>query len=240
MGVGYEASALHLISTLVVDESAPYTTEPPAWWGLPPIPGAKYMSGPPRFRSPAASEIVRWRNRLALRYRAQLGERLTWDEQSEFSLGEDAAVSADVMLRYVAAIVDEHGPEGLRSLVGAEKPAHEEIARALDAVDRRGFTGRFPQLSLTEYYWLPFQRNLIIEAPDWRGKTKRFGSVYRLADEVSDIRALLLHADPGCAPWTAEREVPARILWAAWQASETVAKVCAAGAARHLPVWTTG
>jgi hypothetical protein len=95
-------------------------------------------------------------------------------------------------------------------------------------------------LSLGEYYWLPFQRNLIIEEPDWKGRTTRFGSVYRLADQLSDIRALLLQADPGCAEWTAEREVPTRILWAAWQASETMAKICAAGAERRLPVWTTG
>ncbi len=101
MGVVYEASPLHRISFLVVDESAPSTTNPPAWWGLPPIPGAKYMTEPARFRSPAASEIIRWRDRLAVRYRAQLGERLTWDEASEYAVGEDAAVSADVMLRYV-------------------------------------------------------------------------------------------------------------------------------------------
>src|SRR5208282_1646508 len=100
------------------------------------------------------------------------------------------------MLRYVAAIVDERGAAGLRGLVGAQRPPREEIGRALDRVNRRGFTVRFPQLSLTEYYWLPFQRNLIIEAPDWRVKTKRFGSVYRLADELRDLRALLLEADP--------------------------------------------
>lgn len=189
---------------------------------------------------PAASDIIRWRDRLAARYRAQLGESLTWDEASEFSLSEDAAVSADVMLRYVAAIVDERGAAGLRGLVGAERPSHEEIGRGLDRVDRRGFTVQYPQLSLTERYWLPFQRNLIIEAPDWRGKTQRFGSVYHVANELRDLRALLVEAEPGCAEWTAEREVPTRILWAAWQASETAAKICAAGAERHLPVWTTG
>ncbi len=199
MGVGYEASALHLINSLVVDESAPYTTEPPAGSGLPLIPGTRYMIGAPRFRSPAASEIIRWRDRLAVKYRAQLGERLAWDEASEFSADEEAATSADVMLRYVAAIVDERGPGGLRGLVGAEKPPHEEIRRALDGVDRRGFTGRFPQLSLTEYYWLPFQRNLIIEEPDWQGRTRRFGSVYRLADQLRDLRALLRETDPAAS-----------------------------------------
>lgn len=240
MGVGYEASPLHRISILVVDEAAPSTTEPPPGWLLPPLLGVRYMTEPPRFRSPAAGDIIRWRDRLAEHRLAELGERLTWDETSDYESSEDAAVSADVMLRYVAAIVDERGPRGLGALVGLEKPDHPEIARALDGVERRGFTGRFPQLSLGEYHWLPFQQNLILEEPDWEGKTRRFGSVYRLADQVADIRALLREADPACAEWTAEREVPSRILWAAWQASETVARVCAAGAERHLPVWTTG
>jgi hypothetical protein len=194
----------------------------------------------PALSLPEASEIVRWRDRLADKYRAQLDELLTWDEATEFETSEDAATSADVMLRYVAAIVDERGLEGLRGLVGAERPPHGEIGRALVRVERRGFTGRFPQLSLTEYYWLPFRRNMIIEEPDWQGRTARFGSVYRLADELRDIRALLLETDRACSEWTAQREVPTRILWAAWQASETVAKICAAGAERHLPLWTTG
>jgi hypothetical protein len=81
---------------------------------------------------------------------------------------------------------------------------------------------------------------MIIEEPDWQGRTRRFGSVYRLADELRDLRAQLVQADPACSEWTAQREVPTRILWAAWQASETVAKICAAGAERHLPLWTTG
>lgn len=240
MGVGYQASPLHRISFLIVDKAESDGTQPPTGSGLPPIPGAKYLTQPLRFRSPAASDIIRWRDRLAEKNLAQLGERLSWDETSDFASSEEAAVSADVMLRYVAAIVDERGPHGLRSLVGADKPEHPEIARALDGVGRRGFTGRFPQLSLGEYYWLPFQRNLILEEPDWEGRSQRFGSVYRLADQLGDLRALLREADPACAEWTAEREVPARILWAAWQASETVARICAAGAERHLPVWTTG
>jgi hypothetical protein len=242
MGVGYTASALHLIAYLVVDEAAPYTTEPPAWWPFPLPPNGEYrfMKEPARFQSPSVDEIVAWRDRLATAYQGQLGERLSWDEASQSSLSEDAAVSADLMLRYVAAKVDEGGARALRGLVGAERPPRDEIHRALHGVDRRGFTGRFPQLSLVVYYWLPFQRNLIIEEPDWRGKTKRFGSVYRLADEVGEIRAMLLEADARCAEWTAMREVPTQVLWAAWQASETVAKICAAAAERRLPAWTTG
>ena len=143
MGVGYEASALHLINSLVVDESAPYTTEPPAGSGLP---------------LDSRHEIHDWRPPVSLSCRERnhplarsIGGEIPCAIGRTAGLGrgerepadKEAATSADVMLRYVAAIVEERGPGGLRGLVGAEKPPHEEIRRALDGVDRRGFTGRF-------------------------------------------------------------------------------------------------
>jgi len=204
------------------------------------MPGVRYMLEPARFRSPAAQDVIVWRDRLAIKYRGQLGELLSWDETSDFWTCEDAATSADLLLRYVAAIADEGGPQALRGLVGADEPALDEIDRVLEGADRRGFTGRFPQLLLVSRYWLPFQRAMIIEEPDWRGKTKRFGSNFRLEEEVRELRALIADADPRSVEWTRERDVPTRALWAAWQASETVARICAAATSRRLPLWTTG
>ncbi len=240
MGVGYQASALHRISFLVIDEAAAYTSDPPPSWNLPPIPGARYRIDPARFRSPAAQDIIVWRDHLAIKYRGQLGELLSWDETSDYSKSEDAATSGDVLLRYVAARFDESGPQAIHRLVGADKPAHEEIHRALERVDRRGFTSQFPQLQLVYSYWLPFQREMIIEEPDWQGKTERFGSSFRLLEEVRELKALIVAADPQCIEWTPEREVPTKTLWAAWQAGETIARICAAATSRRLPFWTTG
>jgi hypothetical protein len=195
---------------------------------------------PARFSSPAAQDIIIWRDHLAIKYRGLLGEFLSWDETSDFWTCEDAATSADLLLRYVAAVADEGGPQAIHGLVDVDKPALEVIDRALEGVDRRGFTGRFPQLLLVSRFWLPFQRDMIIEEPDWQGKTKRFGSNFQLEEEVRELRALIAGADPRSVEWTRERDVPARVLWAAWQASETVARICAAAASHHLPFWTTG
>lgn len=240
MGVGYSASALHLITYLVVDENAPYTTVPPPGWKLPPIPGVRYMTDPTRFRSPAAADIISWRDRLATKYQDQLGELLSWDEGSEFQKSEDAPASGDVLLRYVAAVAEENGPKAIRKLVGAQKPAQDELRRALDGANRRGFTGRFSQLLLGSEFWLPFQRDMIIEEPDWQGKIARFGSAYRLEDEIHELRTMIKSADPRSPEWTPEREVPDQTLGAAWQVSETIARVCAVATSRHLPFWTTG
>ncbi|MEI9982925.1 MAG: hypothetical protein WDN69_06730 [Aliidongia sp.] len=240
LGVGYQASALHLISYRFVDEKAPYTTAPPSGWKLPPIPGAKFMTEPARLRSPAMEDIIAWRDNLAAKYASQLGELLSWDEPSDFRKSEDAAVSGDLLLRYVAAVARQGGADELVKLVGRQKPAQEELRRVLDGAIQQGFTGRFPQILLGTQIWLPFQRNLIIEEPDWQGKTNRFGSTYRLEDEVRELRVAIEKADPRSVQWTSEREVPDQILGAAWQASETIARICAVATARHLPLWTTG
>ncbi len=240
MGVGYQASALHLISYLVVDENAPSITEPPPGWVLPAIPGAKYMTEPAQLRSPSASDIVAWREKIAAKYASQLDEFLTWDETSDFEKSEDVATSGDLLLRYVAAVIEESGPAAVVKLKGRHKPTTEELDRAFDEVDRRGFTGRFSQLLLGSQYWLPFQRNLIIEEPNWEGTIHRFGSTYRLEDEIRELRAAIEKADPHSVEWTAVRGVPDQILHAAWQASETIARICAAATERHLPLWTTG
>jgi hypothetical protein len=198
------------------------------------------MANPAGFRSPVAGDIIAWRDHLAIRYGSQLGELLSWDEASDYSKSEDVAPGADLLLRYVAAVVDERGPQAIHSLVGADKPAHDEIHRALGGVDRRGCAGRFPQLLLVPEFWLPFQQNMIIEEPDWQGETKQFGSNFWLAEEIRELRALITDADPRSVDWTPERDVPTKVLWAAWHASETIARVCAAATSRHLPFWTTG
>jgi hypothetical protein len=240
LGVGYQASALHKIGYLDLDKDAPSTSEPPFLWKLPPIPDARYATEPARVRSPAAADIIAWRDRLAIKYRSQLGEVLSWDETSDFVESEDAATSADVLLRYVAARVDEDGSPAIRGLIDADEPPIGEIQRALEGADSRGFTSRFPQLLLRSAFWLPFQRNVIIEEPDWQGASERFGSNFRLEEELRELKALIAEADPRSVEWTNDRGVPTNALWAAWQASETIARICAAATSRHLPFWTTG
>jgi hypothetical protein len=224
MGVAYAASALHQLIFVVVDKNAPDATDPPS------------------LRSPSIDKIVGWRDRLAIQYRSQLGELLIWDESSAYSEDIEIGVGADTLLRYVAARVAEAGPQILRDLMNGDRPKYDEIERAFDGAGRRGFTGRFPQLLLVSMYWLPFQRNMIIEEPDWRGQIMRFGSSFRLADELRELMTLIAAADPRATEWRIEQKMqePDKTLWAAWQAGDAISRICAAANAYQLPLWTTG
>ncbi len=237
MGVGYAASPLHRIFYLATDETAAAPAEPPPEWAQI-FPGAKW-GGPARFRGIPLADVLRWRERLAEKYWSQLGEMLTWHEESDFEAAEDTSTSADVQLHYLAALIDDRGPEMLPDLIGTGKPSHEEFERAFSAVEGRGFTSRFPQLLLGAMHWLPFERNLIIEEPDWRGTVRRFGSSERLIEEIIDLRDLILETDARVADWNPDQQLD-DLLSAAWQASETVARIGAIAVARHLPLWTTG
>lgn len=236
MGVGYAASALHVIQYLDTGHVGTDGSPPPSW--LAALPGVRW-GGTAKYYSVPARDIIAWRRRIAAKYRSQLGERLTWNENGKWELSADVAVDADTVLRYAAARVDETGPQGLRALVDAPRPAMTEITRALQAVERRGFTSRFPQLLLVSRYWLPLRRNMIIEEPDWKGTTHRFGSSYHFASELNEIRSLIRNADPRAVDWTPDNETTDIPLWAAWQASETIERVTRAAVSRHLPLWST-
>jgi hypothetical protein len=237
LGVGYAALPLHRILYLVTDEVAGAPAEPPPELAQVFL-GVKW-GGPAKFRATPIADILGWRERLAEKYWSQLGEILTWDEESDFEAAEDTSTSADVQFQYLAALVDERGPEVSLDLVGAPKPSHEEFERTFIAVERRGFTSRFPQLLLGAMHWLPFERNLIIEEPDWRGKVRRFGSTERLIEEITELRDLIAQTDPRATDWNPDQQ-PEDILGAAWQASETVARIGAIAVTKRLPLWTTG
>jgi hypothetical protein len=57
-------------------------------------------------------KILVWRQSVATKYRDQLEEQLTWDEDTKFKVSEDVATSGDVMFHYVAAVLDQHGQSG--------------------------------------------------------------------------------------------------------------------------------
>ena len=245
MGVGYAASPLHRISSLdtTSEPGRPAVRGEDPFWDMILDRGGKVVvhEGPMRFRSPPKADILVWRERLARKYRDQLGEDLSWNEDSEFEQSEDAATGADMLLRYVAAVLDQLGEAAVRDLAGTARPSTATVAPVFAEADRRGFGGRFPQLLLGARYWLPFQRHLIIEEPNWQGDMERYGSLLRLVDEVREVRSAIAAADPAATAWTADRATPQDdTLAAAWQASDTVSRLCAVAIARRLPVWTTG
>src|ERR1700735_1619090 len=116
MGVGYCVSPLHRI---IHFDASPITTRPPVKGSDSPIDRAAELMGTnvgvgtPGLHSPAIQEILAWRKVVATKYRDQLEEQLTWDEDTTFEVSEDVATSGDVMFHYVAAILDQRGTSEL-------------------------------------------------------------------------------------------------------------------------------
>jgi hypothetical protein len=186
------------------------------------------------------ADILAWRERIASKYRDQLGEELAWDERSTFEVSEDVATSGDVLFRYAAAVLDQRGKSGFSNLLTTGKPPSQEIDAVFAEASRRGFGGRFPQLLLGASVWLPFETNLMIEEPNWNGVLDRYGSGFCLVDEVTSVRAAIAEAYPAVATYDATKASPEQTMVAAWQTSDTILRLAAIAVSRHLPMWTTG
>jgi hypothetical protein len=242
MGVGYCVSPLHRITYF--DTSA-MTMRPPVKGSDSPIDqiaeatGASVGVGVPRLYSPAIKEILAWRQGVATKYRDQLEEQLTWDEDTTFEVSEEVATSSDVMFRYVAAILDQRGTSELNKLLDITEPPRHEYQAVFAEADRRGFGGRFPHLLLGANLWLPFRSQLMIEEPNWNGKLDRYGSVFHLVDEITTVRAAIADADPLIIHSSAD-QTSDQVIVAAWQTSNKILRLATIAAAKHLPLWTTG
>src|SRR5580700_5407273 len=239
MGVGYCVSPLHRITYF--DTSA-MTMRPPVKGSDSPIDqiaeatGASVGVGVPRLYSPAIKEILAWRQGIATKYRDQLEEQLTWDEDTTFEVSEEVATSSDVMFRYVAAILDQRGTSELNKLLDITEPPRHEYQAVFAEADRRGFGGRFPHLLLGANLWLPFRSQLMIEEPNWNGKLDRYGSVFHLVDEITTVRAAIADADPLIIHSSAD-QTSDQVIVAAWQTSNKILRLATIAAAKHLPLW---
>jgi hypothetical protein len=184
-------------------------------------------------------KILVWRQGVATKYRDQLEEQLTWDEDTTFKVSEDVATSGDVMFHYVAAVLDQHGQSELSKLIDAAEPSTQEFGAVFAEADRRGFGGRFPHLLLGANLWLPFKKHLMIEEPNWEGKLDRYGSVFHLVDEVTTVRTAIADTQPSVIHSSATNTSD-KVIVPAWQTSSTILRLAAIAAAKHLPLWTTG
>ena len=243
MGVGYSVSALHRITYLDTSalRSRPWVKgrnrAVDAMDG-PPL-GAAVSDAPVSFRSPAARDIVAWRQRVARKYSEELADELTWDENSAFTVSEDVGTHDDVMLHYLAAVLDQHGPSEVSRLAERGEPASEAIEAAFAEAERRGFGGHFPHLLLGANVWLPYKGPLMIEEADWEGHRNRFGSTLHLLDEVTAVRSAIAEAQPSIRD-SSPSESSRSTLVVAWQAASTVVRLAKIAVAQHLPLWRTG
>ena len=149
-----------------------------------------------------------------------------------------------MLLRYVAAVLDQHGPVAAAGmLVNMTEPNLAEpgdlaqVNTAFAETDRRGFSGRFPHLLLDAHYWFPFQRSMMIEETNWEGKIERYGSSIRLLEELKAVKSFITGALPavGTIP-AADQDV----LSAAWETSEAVLRPCMSAIDKRVPLWTPG
>jgi hypothetical protein len=195
---------------------------------------------PVAFRSAAPEDILAWRERVARKYREELAEELTWDEGSPFEVSDDIGTHEDVMLHYVAAVLDQRGLSEISRMIEVGEPASEALNAAFAEAERRKFGGRFPHLLLGANVWLPYKRPLMIEEPDWEARRNRFGSTLHLfEDELTAVRSAIVEAQPSVRHSPAS-ETSSPALVAAWQASNTIVRLAKIAVAQHLPLWTTG
>jgi hypothetical protein len=96
-----------------------------------------------------------------------------------------------------------------------------------------------PHLLLGANLWLPFKKHLMIEEPNWEGKLDRYGSVFRLVDEVTTVRAAIADTQPSVIHSSAT-SISDKVIVPAWQTSSTILRLATIAAAKHLPLWTTG
>ena len=242
MGVGYSVSPLHRITHL---DMTSMTSRPPDKGSdssidqIAEMIGANVGVGTPRVYSSTVEEILRWRQRLSVKYHDQLEENLRWDEETTFEVSEDVATSSDVFFHYIAAIIDQRGTSELGKLIDITEPPRHVYEVVFAEADRRGFGGRFPQLLLGANLWLPFKRHLMIEEPNWEGKPDRYGSVFHLVDEINTVRAAIADVKPSFVHASAE-ERSDKAIFGAWQSSNIIMRLAKIAAAKHLPLWKTG
>jgi hypothetical protein len=241
MGVGYAVSPLRrmiFVDQAAIPESAdvPFAALIPRGFRATP-----WREIEKHLYSPAIPDIVTWRTKLSKKYRSQLLEPLIWDENSAFETSEDVSTHADVLLRYVAAALDRQGAaEAAQMLFGRDDVPEKDIQRECASAAGRGFAGAYPQLLLDAMFWFPFERDFIIEEPDWDGRVNRFGSAGHLVHELEEIREFIRHAEPSATAWAPERDEPPTVLGQVWQCGETIYRLAVTATRQRLPLWTTG
>jgi hypothetical protein len=153
---------------------------------------------------PTIIDIDVWRIPLNEKYAPQLGETLAWNEASTYHNAVDVPVAAQTALYCAAALLALRDPTGSHQLAGQRQPSPADLQNARNAIEALGYRCRFPQLLLRVDYWLPFERDMIIEEPDWAGENRRFGSVAALRQELEKVERFLRQArsaDKGPSPF---------------------------------------
>jgi hypothetical protein len=193
--------------------------------------------------SPSKQQILKWRDGIARKYRSQLKELLSWDEDSAFETSEDFLSRESLAFSHTAASIDLLGEkEAARKLAEQSDPTLAEFRDFGERAAKKGYLCRFPQILLEAENWLPFQRDMIIEEPNWEGHVTRFGSLFGLRQEIKIIRGFIQTTLPDIAQ-RADDGVRAKlrtrnILDDAWSNSVQMLRATETACSRRLPmIW---
>jgi hypothetical protein len=185
-------------------------------------------------RSPPKAGVIKWRDALSRKYRSQLGEPLTWDEDTSFTESEDLGWPQFGMLIHAAARIDLLGElEAARQLTQRSDIPLSETSDFIDKSSARGYLSKFPQLLLGVNCWLPFRRDMIIEEPDPLGERQRFGSLFALRQQIETIRTFILNAEPSATQPSADKR---SALQNAWWCAVTMSRLTTDAIAHRVPM----
>ena len=186
--------------------------------------------------SPAKQEVLAWRSRLDRISRSQLGEALSWDEDSSVVLSEDALGGSELFA--AAAALDQSGSLAASRLRGTSELSRAAMDEFSRQVQLRGFTSSFTQILLDVNSWLPFRRDLIIEEPDWRDRIGRFGSLPTLLDQTRALQEWIAVTEPAAKrpPDAGANEDLLTVLARAWRCADCVISLAGAAVVNHLPL----
>ncbi len=244
MGVGYSASALHLAKAIKLPKHE--QAEPPApssyehFFAVKGYKSVIKSEGPRQFAAASVAEILSWRDRVAKKYVGQIDE-FCWDERSSAEFSEDVSSGDDVNFYYAAAVFDQLTPRGsYEALSGTQTLSPAVKYAAIKARYDRGFSGRFPQLMTGASYWLSFDKNLVLEEPDWFGNPARFGSLPQLRRELGELRGIFERSKQDLRVRT-EPAAPRKhaILPAAYSVCLALEHVSDFALQHCVPVWKT-
>ena len=189
-------------------------------------------------RSSSPDVVMQWWRAVQETHISQLRTAVEWDEASKVEVVRYLYAGQELELSNLLAYVDQAGTDALATGFRARSRGVDgDDTELLKSSYARGSAVRFPQAMIAPEFYLPFPANIILEVPDWRGETSRFGSLPNLARELAEVLALIAAADPAAAAAGQNDAQHEDRLAGACNAARIKLDLARAGLRANLPFW---